>query len=395
MRTPDTAPLTSGSLLELVRQTDALGVLSIYVDTAPGQQDPGPRGSEIDIKNRLARLRRSIQRQGSPGQSRALENVLDRLSPEIDRLLDPAERGRGRALFAELSSERVTRLACQMPVPNRVVLDSSAFVHPLVELLDEGRAAGVVLASKRGARLLEWRLGDLLPITRIGSDAVQAPHERSGPVGPSPSGQRRTPAREQRESRERDRVQRLVGEVAAAATRLAAEREWERLVVSGGEQMTDALAAALPPKLREVTVRDARTLDRLSPAELAETITETLRAAHDARELRLIREIRETALAAGAAAVGLSEVVAALNEARVAALVYDPNVRYRGRLGEDGRLHAGDMAGPGAGSVVNEPRLTERIVERCLATNARVVPVEGAATGDLAAAGGIAALLRW
>jgi hypothetical protein len=58
-------------------------------------------------------------------------------------------------------------------------------------------------------------------------------------------------------------------------------------------------------------VRDARRLDWLSPAELAETITETLQAAHDVRELRLIRDIRETALAAGAAAVGLSEVVAA------------------------------------------------------------------------------------
>jgi hypothetical protein len=53
------------------------------------------------------------------------------------------------------------------------------------------------------------------------------------------------------------------------------------------------------------------------------------------------------------------------------------------------------MAGPGAGSLVNEPRLTEGIVERCLATNARVVPVKGAATGVLAEAGGIAALLRW
>jgi hypothetical protein len=44
---------------------------------------------------------------------------------------------------------------------------------------------------------------------------------------------------------------------------------------------------------------------------------------------------------------------------------------------------------------VHEAGLTERIVERCLETDARVLPVEGAAMDVLAEAGGIAALLRW
>jgi hypothetical protein len=46
-------------------------------------------------------------------------------------------------------------------------------------------------------------------------------------------------------------------------------------------------------------------------------------------------------------------------------------------------------------SVGHEPRLTERIVERCLRIDACLVPVEGAAAGVLAEAGGIAALLGW
>ena len=47
------------------------------------------------------------------------------------------------------------------------------------------------------------------------------------------------------------------------------------------------------------------------------------------------------------------------------------------------------------GGVWPEPRLTERIVERCLDTGAQITPVEGAASAVLADAGGIAALLRW
>jgi hypothetical protein len=42
-----------------------------------------------------------------------------------------------------------------------------------------------------------------------------------------------------------------------------------------------------------------------------------------------------------------------------------------------------------------KPRLTERLVERALATGARVSPVEGAARGVLSEAAGIGALLRW
>jgi hypothetical protein len=39
-----------------------------------------------------------------------------------------------------------------MPLSNRVVLDAGPFIHPLLELLDEGRPAGVLLVSQDEAR---------------------------------------------------------------------------------------------------------------------------------------------------------------------------------------------------------------------------------------------------
>ena len=135
-------------------------------------------------------------------------------------------------------------------------------------------------------------------------------------------------------------------------------------------------------------------LAQLNGAVVATAVTQRLRADGE-RGLLLARQIQETALAARVAAIELWEVVAALNEARVAVLVYDPNVRYQGRLGEEGRLQAGGATRGGPGSVVHEPRLTERIVERWLGIDARVMPVEGAAADVLAEAGGVTALLRW
>ena len=74
----------------------------------------------------------------------------------------------------------------------------------------------------------------------------------------------------------------------------------------------------------------------------------------------------------------------------------DPlGIRYEGAIAADGGLTAPPERLPAAGHVQIEPRLTERIVERCLETGARIAPANGAAAAHLADANGIAALLRW
>ena len=388
--------LTADQLFEpetittLLRQAPEGGVLSIYVGADSGA-DPGLQGTGIDIRNRLAELQRNLD----ADRARAVTDALQRLTPEIERLTNPQERGRGRVLFAALGTDEVTRFAGQMPVANRVVLDDSAFVHPLLELLDEGRPAGVVLASQDEARLLEWRLGELREIDRMAPTVVEAPHERSGPVGSSPAARPDSPKREQRAAREEVRTRRFLDHVGGAATALAGDRDWQRVLVSGGERLTEPLAQALAARLQDVLIRDQRLLIGLDDAALSQAVTEQLTAEHAAREERLVRDVREAAHGPGAAALGLSDVVGALNEGRVAHLLYDPEVRYQGSVGADGLLLAGGERTGDAAAATPEPRLTERLVERALETGARVTPVEGAARGGLAEAEGIAARLRW
>jgi hypothetical protein len=280
-------------------------------------------------------------------------------------------------------------------LPSRVVLDDSAFIHPLLELIDEGRPAGVVLLSRRETNLLEWRAGELKCLGRIPFDEAEASHERSGPVGPSPSPSHSTPMQEQREARERSKLQTLLAETATAVAGLAAERGWERVLVSGAERLIEPLIRALPPELRGSAIRDPRALGFLERVELEAEITELLVTDNRHRERRLVEAIRESALGGGRAALGLSEVLAALNEGRVAHLTYDPGVRYEGSIDKHGRLYPHGEAPSANGELQHEPRLTERIVERCLSTGARISPVEGASADALAEADGIAAHLRW
>ena len=120
----------------------------------------------------------------------------------------------------------------------------------MLELLDESGPAGVVLASRTEARLLEWRFGALTPLLELRTEVIAPPYERSGPVGSRPTGRFGTPTGAQRNARERAQGIRFIERVAAAASRLAHDRGWERLLVSAGEHQTDSLVRALPPALR-------------------------------------------------------------------------------------------------------------------------------------------------
>ena len=86
------------TVVELSRRTDPTGVLSIYLDARPGTL----RTASIDIKNRLAELRRRLAGEGSAERARAVHEGVARLQDEIDRLIDPEEPGRGRIMFAAI-----------------------------------------------------------------------------------------------------------------------------------------------------------------------------------------------------------------------------------------------------------------------------------------------------
>jgi release factor family 10 len=361
-------------------------VLSIYVD---GASTARYRGTAIDIDNRLVQLERSVTADGSPLVAEALSGTLRRIAPVVERLPDPGTSGRGRVLFASLSNRELTLVSSGIRVNNRVVLDSTPFIHPLLELIDEGRPAGVVLTSARSADLLDWRLGNLCRVSHVRAGPALPGGERSGADVANAS---RTPRRELQARRERETHRAFVDQVAGEAARLARGRSWERILIAGERRLTRPLFEALPNWLSQNAVLDSRHLTEVDGPVLAIAVADRLASERAERHIALARRIRDAALGAGRGALGLSEVLSALNDGRVEHLIYDPEVRYTGALGEDDLL-----LGPSetVGTVVQESRLTERIVERCLLTAARITPLDAAAAETLADAGGIAALLRW
>jgi hypothetical protein len=265
-----------------------------------------------------------------------------------------------------------------MPLASRVVLDSRPFIRPLLELLDEGEPAGVVLTSAREAELLDWRLGALRRLKRVTRE--QGEHRQA------------TTLREQRARRERDRELRWIEEVAAEVVRLAGEHGWARSLISGDGRLTGPLVEALPRELRANALLDASQLHEHDQLALAAAVAERLGQDRAGGNARLSRSVRASPLGAQRGALGLAEVVAALNEGRAEHLIYDSALRYSKAIAPDGSLLAAGEA-PGLGK--QEPRLLECILERAFHASARITPVDGSAADNLADAGGIAALLRW
>lgn len=377
------------AVANLAQRTDSLGVLSLYVNADPQHI----QGTAIDLKNRFRELQQRLA-EDRPDDSRELSDALDRVWPRLEELAKPTQPGRGRMAFIALDSDWSLELEGQMPVANRLVLDGSPFIHPLLELLDEGRPAGVVLVSADEARLLEWRLGELTDLDQMQERYIEAPHERAGQIGGGPSGRYDSPVREQRQARDREGSERFLDEVVGKAVALATERGWEQILVSGGERWTKPAASRFPEAFGDRLITDQRVLLGLDDGGLGAAVTDVLHERHVEREQRLVEQVLDAGRS-GAGALGLGDVIAALNAGRAAHLVYDPEVRYTGAVAEDGTLYADESDAPEGVSLAPEPRLTERLVEQALRTDARINPVEGAAGAALQEASGIAALLRW
>jgi hypothetical protein len=314
--------------------SDPVGVLSVYADRP--EENAGRLVRAVSIAGELRRLEGELSGE-----------TMRRIRPALTRLLDG--RTRGRALFAPLSTEEVFEVEVGMPVGITAVIDTTAYVRPLVAALDEGRPAGVIVTEGHSTRLLSWRMGAVEPVAEYGR-----PGRRAGRISRS-----------------------LAVEVRAEAD----ERGWTRVAVAGDGRLAHVLARSAAPPGCEISVVTRPVAD-LGPRGLAAAVGGALHEAQRRYEWRLVERTIEAALGDGGGAVlGPGRTRRALDRHEVRHLLIDAEREYRlpGRPRTD-RWVDRDPA--------------EDLIERALHAGAEITPVEGPARRPLGAAEGIAALLR-
>jgi hypothetical protein len=391
--------LDEATIRELLDFADEDGVLSFYVGHTPDKAaDPQPT-APIEIRNQIKQLKAGLERQ-DPALVRAVSARIDAAGAELGRLLDPAASGRGRALFLGVASGRTERLHLQIPFRDRVVHHDRPYVRPLVAAYDEGRAAGILNVTRETARLLRWAVGEVeeLGVRRFEvEDGVMA-HDKSGPSAGNVS--HPWQGRNDRDAfhdRLDDNLHRFLKTMVDEAVHEAHDQGWDRLVIAGSPKVRDAAATmAQEADGTRVLVSD-QTFEDVAPHRVAEQVWPLLRSVHLDREASLVDSTIERALGGSAAALGLRKVCNALNEGRVAHLLYVDDLQVEGFRSDAGTLHPrveGPMAQSNA-TMHREPLFVERLIEKAVATSAAVTPIAHDVAGPLQVHEGIGALLRW
>ena len=393
--------------LETVSQLDdPLGVLSVYVDLSPETRSQHAGSLSVPVRNRLEELEAGLKDGEDPDRLRAFRTRLDELAGTVARLGDLTQPGRGRALFVPLGDGDPVEVESQVPFRTTVELEETAFIRPLVEAYSADPPAGVAVLAKGGIRVFDHRAGETVEVLEdefdtqvddVGSTKGGGFASRTTGAGTSGTGVM-VADKDEFARFEEDEIARLLRRAAEQVAVLTDRHGWEWLVVAGDQRLRDTFLGTLAARKAPEIVRVDRHLTWQAPTELWELVQPEVAGARGEHLGALVQRARDGAFTPGGhGAVGLAAVLEALNEARVANLLFDRDGELTGALAPDGRLAPAGAPplGVEASELREEPRLVERMIDQAIATSAEVTPVFGPAAEVLREHDGVAAVLRW
>ena len=381
--------LTTRLVKELAGLDPGEPVLTVVLRTDP--RDPANTASApawiVGLRNGLRAIAATLEE----GAEREVRLAFRGLRDDVERELlglAPADRARGLAAFITPSRGLDHRIALQLPPGDHVVRwDRRPFISPLVDVADRGCSTGLVLVAGDAVRVLHWEAGRVeepensLYELELGEWRHYAAYAMASPA----RGQQTATHVASYDARVDEWRARFLATAARATAARLDELGWQRILVAAEGQAASAFARELPPKVAERVVAEveANVLWE-EPAAVADRLEPALQAAWERATSARVEQIRQTAAAGGAATIGLAETLDALSQRRVGHLVLDVARRY-----DPQRI------GPSARSVlggVTSDLVAERAVELAVASGAGVSSLR---RGELAEAGGMAALLRF
>jgi hypothetical protein len=328
-------------------------VLSVYLGVDPPHAS-GPHVRRVELGSRLNYADHRLRRQGVEGKVKeVLDSCLDRVRRELENAPLPDHTVQAVAIFCEDSGElRAYWLRRRPDFAVAAAFSERAALEPLVEALPGPRWAAVLVSRKHG-RIFTGSEVALAEVSDV-DDEVHRWHAQGG----------WSQARFQRgiEKEEKDHI----GHVCERLFALHRSRPIDRLVIGGPAEIWPLVEAELHPYLRERLAGHIEVdVDRSSAEQVLEHVGAVMAEDRARREREAIGRVMEGLGTGNKSVTGPDEVLAALDDRRVATLLVS-----RG---------------------ATEDRF-EQAVENALAQSAEIVVVESEALDSL---GNVAALLRY
>lgn len=293
-------------------------VLTLFLDLDPSKFPTAPaRQSAVDAL--LNEARRTVERSALDHDARArMRDALTEIEGRLEPTAIPVEGARGLAIFAPGPEASVELLRLPAPIPNRVVLDVSAHVEPLVRLADRGRWCVALVDRSRAT----FHLGneDGMSLSGTLDDEVHGQHRQGG----------WSYGRYQRSIE--NEVGAHLDHVAEALCAALREGRYDRLVLAGQQPIRRELEDKLDHDVRERLAGwvgvDLSAADAEAVRVAAEPLILEARHGHE-REV-LERLVQGVGTPGGRGVAGLRTTLGALSERRVETLVVDPQLESPG-----------------------------------------------------------------
>lgn len=290
--------------------------LSLYLNTK--WEDEKQRGRvRLFVKNKLKeaqeltkegeKIRKSLQR-----DSKEIQQYLHGV---IHRTYD--EGVNGIAIFACSGIDAFKIFRSSIPFYNQFTISSKPSLRQLVQISGEYRTAIAVMVDTDRAKIFEMSLGEIHLESQIES-YVPGRHEQGG----------WSQMRFQRHIREH--MHQHHKGVAEQLIKLFDEERCENIVLIGQEHILATFKPLLPERVKEKIKGNMLAEFEREPSSLAQKLSEYLRREYVKEEDTLIEEIMETALARGAATVGLGDTIEAINRGQVHRLVLYRELKRQG-----------------------------------------------------------------
>ena len=371
-------PITQARLRALSAVHPEQGrVLSVFLNLDPTQfATPAARSSAITSVLTAAAHKVEESEGLTHDERMALRDDVERVRDVLNNT-DVAQNGtRAVAIYACGPEDLLEVIRLRRPVENKVVLDRTPCVEPLVMQGTDERWM-VLLSNRRAARLF-FGPGDALEETDRFVDDVHQQHQQGGWSQP-------------RYERSVDKeVSDHLQNAADLAFDLYKQRGADRVLIGAPEELLSEFKGKLHPYLAEriagkisVDIENA-SLDDVCAAAASAITAHVMRCEREALD-----RLQQGVGTGGRGAAGIAEVLDALNQARVETLLISENFRASGRVDFEAGLLLPEDADQG------EPveDIVEPAIEKAIEQSATPMVVRHHT--DLEPLGGIGAVLRF
>lgn len=227
-----------------------------------------------------------------------------------------ARRARGMAVFSAAARDFLLALPSELPYENRLVVGDEPYMVPLLEADFRRRGYLVVLVDTHRARWYAAGPGGSRSLGEIDESVPKKQHS---------AGERWGKQQATIERHRKDHILHFHKELVQQVERAWGQYPYQGIVLLGQHEILEQFRSLLPARLASQVVHDAPhdwTADQATIDVEIRALLETVRAAEESRVLaELDRRLHE----ATAVAAGPQEVIDALRDGQVAALILGPD----------------------------------------------------------------------